>query len=84
MPVVEVRVPKVAMSVDAVDVLSWHVRVGDRVQKGSPLVDLETEKATLTVESEVEGHIVEILAPAGETLPMGAVLCRIQVGGEPG
>ncbi|MCS7173040.1 MAG: lipoyl domain-containing protein [Armatimonadetes bacterium] len=80
MPLVEVRVPKVAMSVDAVDVVSWHVQVGDRVQKGSPLVDLETEKATFTVESEVEGEVVEILAQPGETLPMGANLCRIRVG----
>ncbi|MDR7415149.1 MAG: DUF2118 domain-containing protein [Armatimonadota bacterium] len=80
MPTVEVKVPKVAMSVDAVDVVSWHVQVGDRVQKGSPLVDLETEKATLTVESEVEGEVVEILARPGDTLPMGASLCRIRVG----
>ncbi|MDR5708455.1 MAG: lipoyl domain-containing protein [Armatimonadota bacterium] len=80
MPLVEVRVPKVAMSVDAVDVVSWHVQVGDRIQKGSPLVDLETEKATFTVASEVEGEVVEILAQPGETLPMGASLCRIRVG----
>lgn len=80
MAVVEVKVPKVAMSVDAVDVVCWHVRAGDRVQRGSPLVDLETEKATLTVESEVEGRVVEILAAPGQTLPMGAPLCRIEVG----
>ncbi len=74
----EVRLPKMGMSTVEVDVLTWHVRPGDRVEKGTPLADVQSEKVDVVIESEVEGIMAEIVVLAGEVATAGAVLCRIQ------
>lgn len=74
----DVIVPKMGMSSDEVDVLEWHVGVGDAVSVGTPLVDVESEKAVLTIESELAGVVAEIVADQGATVEVGKVICRIQ------
>lgn len=73
----DVQIPKLGMSTVDVDVLEWHVEVGDVVEEGAPLAELESEKTTMTLEAPVRGEIVEILVPAGEIAEVGAVVCRI-------
>lgn len=75
---VEVRVPKMGMATVEVDVVKWHVGVGSVVRKGSPLVELESEKTTMVVEAETVGTVTEVLIPEGATASVGDVLCRIQ------
>jgi len=74
----DVIVPKMGMSSDEVDVLEWHVGVGDAVSVGTPLVDVESEKAVLTIESELAGVVAEIIADRGATVEVGKVICRIR------
>lgn len=76
----EFKVPKMGMSVETVEIMAWHVQAGDAVEPGSPLVDLESEKAEVTLASEVAGTVSAILVPAGEEVPVGTVLCRIETG----
>jgi pyruvate dehydrogenase E2 component (dihydrolipoamide acetyltransferase) len=75
---IEVRVPKVGLDTTEVLLSKWLVKCGDSVKKGLPLVELESEKTTLALESEVEGTIVEICKPAGSAAPIGEVVCLIQ------
>ena len=49
----DVKIPKLGMSTVEVDVAKWLVGVGARVAVGTPLVEIETEKATVEVEAEV-------------------------------
>jgi 2-oxoisovalerate dehydrogenase E2 component (dihydrolipoyl transacylase) len=75
---IEVRVPKVGLDTTEVVLNKWLVKCGDSVRKGLPLAELESEKTTLALESEVEGTVVEICTPEGSTVPIGELVCRIQ------
>lgn len=56
---------------------AWHVEVGQEVHKGQDLVDIETEKITNVCESPVGGVLQRVLADAGDTKPVGALLAVI-------
>lgn len=74
----DVIIPKVGMASTEVDVVAWHVGVGDEVGAGTELADIESEKATIRIESPCAGVVAEILVPAGATVAPGTVLCRIR------
>jgi 2-oxoglutarate dehydrogenase E2 component (dihydrolipoamide succinyltransferase) len=73
----EITVPRLGESVAEATVAKWLKRPGDRVAVDEPVVELETDKATLEVPAPVAGTLTEILAEEGATLAVGAVLCRI-------
>ncbi|HVW68640.1 MAG TPA: biotin/lipoyl-containing protein, partial [Steroidobacteraceae bacterium] len=52
----------------------WSVAQGARVDKGDPLLEVETDKIVNTVESPAAGCVRRIVAEAGETLPVGALI----------
>lgn len=79
MAVHEVVVPKMGMSSTDVDILNWLVTVGAEITPGTPLVEVESEKAIVTIESEVAGTIAEILAAEGSVADVGAVICRVDL-----
>lgn len=83
MPVHEVVVPKMGMSSTDVDILNWLVTVGAEIMPGTPLVEVESEKAIVTIESEVAGVVAEILVAEGSVADVGAVICRVSLGGQP-
>jgi pyruvate dehydrogenase E2 component (dihydrolipoamide acetyltransferase) len=55
-------------------IISCLVKVGDEVQKGDVIFEIETDKATLEMESSADGFVKHILAETDETLPVGAPL----------
>ena len=75
-------VPKLSATMETVKVLRWLKQVGDRVAMGEPLVELETDKAAMEVESPAEGTLEEILGAEGEELPVGAILARFRTAGD--
>jgi pyruvate dehydrogenase E2 component (dihydrolipoamide acetyltransferase) len=75
-------VPKLSATMETVKVLRWLKQVGDKVAMGEPLVELETDKATMEVESPAEGKLEEILGAEGEELPVGAILARLRTAGD--
>ncbi|HUP00740.1 MAG TPA: biotin/lipoyl-containing protein, partial [Gemmatimonadota bacterium] len=58
------------------DLAAWLVEAGARVEKDQPILELETDKATVEVAAETAG-VVEILVQAGETVRVGDVVGRI-------
>ncbi len=75
---VDVVLPKLGQqSVDA-DVMRVHVSVGDVVQVGDPLVDVESEKVNFVVTAEVAGVVTEVLAAEGDVVVPGFVLARLE------
>jgi pyruvate dehydrogenase E2 component (dihydrolipoamide acetyltransferase) len=76
-------VPKLSATMETVKVLRWLKQVGDKVAMGEPLVELETDKATMEVESPAEGTLEAVLGAEGEELAAGAVLARLRIAGEP-
>jgi len=80
-----VRAPQWGMGITEGKILAWLKNVGDSVQEGEPLVELETAKATREVESPVSGLLARILVQAGEIVPVREPLAIItQPGEEPG
>ena len=73
----EIRIPKLGMDTLECDIKAWLVKVGDRVGPGTPLLEVETEKADVVIEAEVAGVVSEITAPAGQTVAVGSVVGRI-------
>ena len=76
----EVRVPTLGESVSEATVANWRKAPGDAIAMDEPLVELETDKVTLEVNSPVAGAIAEILAPAGTNVEVDALLCIITEG----
>jgi pyruvate/2-oxoglutarate dehydrogenase complex dihydrolipoamide acyltransferase (E2) component len=74
----DIKIPKMGMSTVEVDVIKWHVAVGDKVEAGHILVEIESEKATMEMEAEVSGTIIEILVSEGDITTVGSVVCRIE------
>ena len=76
----EFTLPEVSEGVEAADVSEILVAVGDRVEKGQMVLEVETEKAVAPVEIPYAGTIKEILVSEGDTVAIGAALLRIEQG----
>lgn len=74
---IEVRVPKFGMSTVEVDIMAVLVRAGDHVNVGDPLVEIESEKATMVVQSEHAGVVCEVLVAQDDISNVGDVICRL-------
>jgi len=72
-----VRLPNLGAEATEARVAAWLKAVGDAVALGEPIAEIETEKATVELESPAAGTLVEILVPAGEEAPIGATLAVI-------
>lgn len=73
----EIRFPKFGMSTVEVEVVDVHVVIGERVEVGSPVVDVETDKLLTTVESEIGGTVTEIRVEIGGEYEVGDVVCLV-------
>ncbi len=76
----EIRVPTLGESVSEATVGTWFKKVGDAVKVDEPLLELETDKVTIEVPAPVSGTLSEIVAQAGETVGLGALLGQIAEG----
>jgi pyruvate dehydrogenase E2 component (dihydrolipoyllysine-residue acetyltransferase) len=77
----EVTMPKLGETVTEGTISNWLKHVGDRVEFDDPLFEVSTDKVDSEIPSPYDGVVLEILVPAGETVPVGTTLVRI---GEPG
>jgi 2-oxoglutarate dehydrogenase E2 component (dihydrolipoamide succinyltransferase) len=76
--IVEMVVTPIAESITEVVVGAWLVNEGDYVELDQPLCEIETDKATQEMPSIAAG-IIHIIAPAGSTLQIGDLICKIEV-----
>ena len=76
--------PDIGEGVAEGEVTQWKVRPGEEVREDQPIVEVMTDKATVEIGSPVDGIVVQILAQAGQTVPVGAILCVLgSRGGKP-
>lgn len=73
----EVQLPKLTTTMEEGTVLRWLKREGDQVQKGEPLFEMETDKASIEAEAPISGRLVRIVVPEGSRLPIGATIALI-------
>ena len=78
---VEVKVPVLAESVPDATLLNWYKQVGERVERGESLIDLETDKVTLEIAAPNAGVIKEIRRQTGEVVLTNDILAVIDTEG---
>ncbi|MBX4933391.1 2-oxoglutarate dehydrogenase complex dihydrolipoyllysine-residue succinyltransferase [Rhizobium bangladeshense] len=76
----EIRVPTLGESVSEATVGTWFKKVGDAIKADEPILELETDKVTIEVPAPASGTLSEIVAAAGETVGLGALLGQIAEG----
>ena len=74
----EIKLPSLGEGVDSGDVLEILVKVGDVIKKDQSLVELETDKATVSVPSPFTGKILSVAVKEGETIKTGMVIATIE------
>jgi pyruvate dehydrogenase E2 component (dihydrolipoamide acetyltransferase) len=77
-----VRMPSVAAGAEEATVANWLVSPGDTVTAGTPLAEIETEKALVEYEAEDSGTVGRLVVPAGETAGIGAPIAVLLADGE--
>jgi pyruvate/2-oxoglutarate dehydrogenase complex dihydrolipoamide acyltransferase (E2) component len=75
---VKVNLPKWGMGLEEGTVTRWLKSEGDKVNRGEPLVEIETAKATQEVESPASGTLVRILLAEGETAAVNTEIAVIE------
>ncbi|NQU40941.1 MAG: biotin attachment protein [Lentisphaerae bacterium] len=76
---VKMKMPDLGTTVDEITVVNWLVEVGQEVKRGQALLEVETDKATMEVESFVSGTLEEICVPVNGVTTTGSVIAVIAV-----
>ncbi|MBW3599876.1 MAG: 2-oxo acid dehydrogenase subunit E2, partial [Planctomycetes bacterium] len=74
----EVKLPEIGEGIESGDVLEVLVQEGDVVKKGQGIVELETDKATIVVDSTHEGKISKIHVSEGDTVKIGQAILSVE------
>src|SRR5437899_889807 len=74
MAVTRVVMPKLSEAMESGKIIKWLKKEGERIQGGDILAEVETDKADVEMEAFGAGVLRKILAPAGETVPVGALI----------
>ena len=72
-----VIMPALELAQETGKVLHWLKSPGDKVRKGEPLVEIETDKATTEIEAPVSGVLGDVTARAGDVVPVGQTIALI-------
>jgi len=77
-----VVMPALEMAQETGKLIAWRKQEGDRVVKGEPLLEIETDKAVVEVEAPADGILAGIKASAGQDIPVGQTIAWIVAPGE--
>jgi pyruvate dehydrogenase E2 component (dihydrolipoyllysine-residue acetyltransferase) len=80
----ELTMPKLSDSMADAVIVRWLKSPGDAFARGEPLIEVETDKATVVYEAESDGTLDSILAPEGASVEVGAPIATLANGERPG
>jgi len=76
--------PALELAQETGKVLRWLKSPGDTVQKGEPIVEIETDKVTVEIEAPAAGVLRDVSAQAGDVVPVGRPIATVFAAGEAG
>jgi pyruvate dehydrogenase E2 component (dihydrolipoamide acetyltransferase) len=76
--VFQFKLPDLGEGVHEGEILQWYVKAGDVVKEDDPLVEVETDKAAVTIPAPRSGKVVEIASAVGQTVTVGTVIVTIE------
>ena len=75
---IEVKMPSLGYDMEEGKVQNWLKAVGDQVERGEPIAEIETDKTTVEMEAMAAGTLAEIVADEGSTVAVGEVIARLE------
>ena len=78
----EIKMPSAGQTTDEATIVKVNIKVGDTVKRGDELLEAETDKAILPVESFAAGEVLAVLVKEGDSVTAGTVLAAIGKHGE--
>jgi pyruvate dehydrogenase E2 component (dihydrolipoamide acetyltransferase) len=70
------KLPQLGMNMEEGIIREWHKQPGDAVARGEVLYSVEIEKAIAEIDAPFSGTLIEVLAPVGTTVAIGAPVCH--------
>ena len=74
--------PKAGMAMETGTIIEWNVSVGDRIEVGDEILEIETDKVAMPVEAETSGYLLAITKEAGDVVPVTETIGWIGEQGE--
>src|ERR1700755_320048 len=78
----EFKLPDIGEGVAEGEIVNWLVNDGDSVNENQEMVEVMTDKATVTIGAPKTGKVAERRYKVGDTVPVGEVLVVLEVGGD--
>jgi pyruvate/2-oxoglutarate dehydrogenase complex dihydrolipoamide acyltransferase (E2) component len=75
---IEVTMPNMGYEMEEGKVVSWLKQVGDRVDRGETIAEIETDKTTVEMEAMAAGTVAEIVVAEGDVAAVGAVIAYLE------
>jgi pyruvate dehydrogenase E2 component (dihydrolipoamide acetyltransferase) len=79
---VSIFMPALEIAQETGKIVSWRKKEGDRVAKGEPLLEIETDKAVVEIESPADGILAAVQATIGDVIPVGNIIAWLVAPGE--
>jgi len=78
----EFKLPELGENIESADIVNVLVKVGDMIEKEQSIIEIETDKATIEVPSNVSGKITEVLVKQGDSVKVGQTIIKVDEGGK--
>ncbi len=78
----QVIMPKMGDGMEEGTLLRWLKQVGDQVDAGDPIAEIETDKVALEIEAAESGYLIQTMVGEGQTVPIGTPIAQIGAQGE--
>jgi len=76
----EFKLPELGENIESADIIKVLVKAGDQIEKEQSIIEIETDKATIEVPSNVSGKISEVLVKEGESVKVGQAIIKVDEG----
>jgi len=73
-----ITMPKVGHVMEEGTILAWRKNIGDRIEQGDIVLEIEMDKANFEIEAFESGTLAEILAQPGDVLKVGEPIARLE------
>lgn len=78
----EFKLPELGENIESADIIKVLVKPGDMIEKEQSIIEIETDKATIEVPSNVSGKITEVLVKTGDSVKVGQTIIKVDEGGK--
>ena len=76
----EFKLPELGENIESADIINVLVKVGDMIEKEQSIIEIETDKATIEVPSNISGKVTEVLVKQGDSVKVGQTIIKVDEG----